>query len=221
MKILVEELLKNSFVITINDNRYNDFCKRLSDENFDISLIKKFRGCQLKNGFYDKQKLIKTGNMLNCSISHLNIIQIAKYLDLDYCCIFEDDCIPCINCYEKLQDVLNDIPNDLDILKLGQIYNSNVISNVNSKLIRYQNTYGSHAYIIFKKYYDKYIELWDTNFVADDLVLNDINSIIYSVKNILFIQDIYNYTDSIHNNHGQQCVFKTINPVYVKENFKI
>jgi hypothetical protein len=117
-KITLQELLNHSFVITINDERFDNFCKVFQEHGLN-PLPKRFNGFTLPNDIYKDIGLIKTSNHCNCSFSHAAIIKTAESLDWPFVCIFEDDAYPHKDIIIKFQNVLNDIPNAIDMIKLG------------------------------------------------------------------------------------------------------
>ena len=117
-KITLQELLDHSFVITINDERFNNFCKVFQEHNLN-PLPKRFNGFTLPNDIYKDIGLIKSSNICNCSFSHASIIKTVQSLDWPFVCIFEDDAYPHKDIINKFQNVLNDIPNNIDMMKLG------------------------------------------------------------------------------------------------------
>lgn len=67
--------------------------------------------------------------------SHLMIVSMAKTMQLPFVCIFEDDAVGCINCKNKLEQVLNNIPEDTDVLMLGNLFTQGIIANIDKRLI--------------------------------------------------------------------------------------
>ena len=93
--------------------------------------------------------------------------------------------------------MLSHIPDDADIVKLGHLGKLSASKNIDS---RFESalSYGSHAYIVFKKYYSKYIEATKKDLVIDKSAMNSGKS--YSTKHMLFMQAIGKYDDVIHDN---------------------
>jgi GR25 family glycosyltransferase involved in LPS biosynthesis len=209
-KITLQELLDHSFVITINDERFDNFCKVFQEHGLN-SLPKRFNGFMLPNNIYKDIGLIKTSNICNCSFSHAAIIKTVEALDWSFVCIFEDDAYPHKDIINKLQNILSNIPDDVDMIKLGYliIKNKNDLNILNNKLF-YSNakTTGSHAYIIFKKYYSIYQKIFNKNATADLLLMNSKNNIL-TVKDNLFVQ--YNLCDSYDKLHNTNIFLKNCN----------
>ena len=74
--ITLQELLDHSFVITINDNRFNNFCKIFQEHNLN-PLPKRFNGFTIPNDIFKEAGFIKTSNICNCSFSHISIIKMT------------------------------------------------------------------------------------------------------------------------------------------------
>lgn len=199
--ISLNELLIHSFVITINDERFNNFCKVFQEHNLN-PLPKRFNGFTLPNDIYKNIGLIKTSNVCNCSFSHTSIIKTAEALDWPFVCIFEDDAYPHKDIVNKLYMLLNNIPDNVDMIKLGytKIKNLNDLTVSNNKIFYSDaKTWGAHAYIIFKQYYSIYQKIFNKDPVADLSLMNSTYNILTSKDN-LFIQ--YNLCDTYNNLHN-------------------
>lgn len=209
MNITLQKLLDHSFVITINDERFDNFCKVFNTYNLN-PLPRRFNGFTLPNDIHKNIGLIKTSNMCNCSFSHAALIKTVEALDWPFVCIFEDDAYPRKDIIDKIQIILNDIPDDVDMIKLGytKINNKNKPINIDNRFYSDAQTYGSHAYIVFKKYYKIYQKLFNIDAVADMLLMNSNNNILTPIDN-LFIQ--YNLCDSYKSMHNTNKHIKYLN----------
>lgn len=215
----INDLLQNSFVISINNKRYNDFCNIFNQYKLNTPLPKLFNGFELKNGINKLAGFIKTNNVINCSLSHEALIKYGKMMNLPYMCIFEDDALPCYNIYDKLIAVINELPEDADMLKLGAIkFQKNNMKVLNCNLCINNDTWGSHAYIIFKKYYDRYITNIETTPIADLLAMNDNKAKIYCVVEPLFIQGIF---DGLHTTNPYDEQILSYSKEWLTKNFNI
>lgn len=98
----------------------------------------------------------------------------AKCLNMPYICIFEEDAWPCINIQYELPYYLSEIPDNTDMIKLGTLGNEGKWKkNISEKFIQCEYTWGSHAYIIFNRYYDDYIRICEEqDIIADMTVMN-------------------------------------------------
>lgn len=191
MKIELQDLLEKSFVITIHDDRFNIFCNNFLKCGL-TTLPKKYTGFTMPNKIYKDIGLNKTSNTANCSFSHISIIKLAESLNWPFVCIFEDDAYPCVDIISKLQLLLTDIPNEVDMIKLGYLSIRNNLLYLSSNKRFYLNaiTWGSHAYIVFKKYYQAYYKLFNIMPTADELLMNSYKYSynIFSSVNSLFSQ---------------------------------
>lgn len=199
MTITISELLEKSFVLSVSPARYDTFCHRFSKYGLNKPLPRLYKGFKLKNGVYNKIGLIKTNNICNCNISHVCLIKVIQSLGWDYVCIFEDDALPCKNIIRDLTYYLTDIPDDTDMIKFGHLTQNTPCAASNNKFVR-QKTLGSHAYLIFKKYYAQFAESFLVEQRIDRLCMNDTTKNIYSTNKLLFIQDDRNFNDSLHGN---------------------
>lgn len=92
--------------------------------------------------------------------------------NLDFICVFEDDAIPCMDCKQILTKQLQHIPNDVDLLKLGHLGNVKPPIEFNDCFEVPVLSFGSHAYIVFKQYYGKFIENAYRDMHIDRLAMN-------------------------------------------------
>lgn len=180
-RICIDEAFQNSFVISIDQQRLNNFYK-IFKTNFDtISLPKVHKGSQNKN----------LTTIQNCARSHIDIVKKAKCLNLPYVMIFEDDAYPCIDVYNKMQKYLNFIPNNARLILLGW---SNHSKRKEQKFDYFINPIttlisGAHAYIIFKSAYDAYINFFSNRptATADCAIFSSLGHS-YVLDKPLFIQ---------------------------------
>lgn len=96
-------------------------------------------------------------------MSHFEICQNAMYNNLPFVCIFEDDILISKDIISKLTRYLNEIPDDALILRLGYAAyrgiesgrpNASDIDSVFNDYYKHHDYSGSHAYIIFKSFYE-------------------------------------------------------------------
>ena len=181
-------MLDNSFVITIDDKRYQNFCKRFEFVGLNNPLPKKFIGFQIQNGVYRESGFIKTKNICNCWFSHIAIVSMANALGWDFVCIFEDDTLPANDVASRLDEILSDVPDDADIIKFGHlgVFDDKPITEYD-KIFDIRETRGSHAYVIFKRFYDKFIEITKRDILIDHTPMNDKTSNILTTKDLLFV----------------------------------
>jgi GR25 family glycosyltransferase involved in LPS biosynthesis len=89
---------------------------------------------------------------ISATISHLQILNSFKYSDYSNVLIFEDDVYFADNYQEKLELFINNVPNDWDILNLGQNYTfkQNQVSFLSEHVNILKNMYGVHSYAFSK-----------------------------------------------------------------------
>lgn len=197
MDISVEDLLKNSYVISMNDDKLN-LMKTVFEKHGLAPFPKKWpaasfmhvtSGCAIeKHVNAANPNLLKA---IGCSAAHLSIVVAAKEMNLPYVCIFEDDAYPCLNINAKLQCYLDGIPADTKCMILGNYrfkYSKVLDGKYFSTTLSSPNGFwGAHAYIVFKSGYDEFIQISnEQNFIADHRLVLISNSI--SPKENLFIQ---------------------------------
>ena len=180
MKLTTEEILNNSFVVTIDSERVSLFNSWFKEQN--LTIPKTFIGYELTEDFIIKQfqtiARLKTYNnrktlkhelkifsYLSNNASQWSIVQLAKFNKFPFVTIFEDDAKPVSNLKEKLDLLCSDIPDETDVLRLGyclQFPRPTIPSMINSALphsdnLIVKNLSGAQAYIVFSRYYDRFI----------------------------------------------------------------
>jgi hypothetical protein len=172
MKITLEDFFKNSFVLSIDRDRLNLFYELFKKyfKNIKHNLPRPYRGFKKKGN---------TGGN-NIKLSHESIVRMAKALDLPFVVILEDDAYPRRDAELKLSEIINDIPDETSILilgwtkKKGKIIQSPDIGKTNSnvRLFNHGSLWGTHSYVVFNKFYDKFLQAYDSNvkLAADNYV---------------------------------------------------
>lgn len=112
----------------------------------------------------------------------------ANALGWDFVCIFEDDALPSNNATKQIEKILSDIPDDIDMIKFGHlgIFDDKPSINYN-EAFEIRETRGSHAYVIFKKFYDKFINITKRDILIDHTPMNDKSSNILTTRELLFV----------------------------------
>ena len=197
MNLTIDDILKNSYVISIDPNRFCRF-KEIFLRNGITNIPSLYKGFKLKPGTYYGCTL-KQPSIL-CCLTHLSIIKLAQINNLPFVCIFEDDAFPIKNIISEMNNVLHDTPDDIDVMKLGwTVMRDKEYRTYSDKLLVNTNTFGAHAYVVFKKYYNSYVDQFEIDPGSDTLVLNNKNKKIYTTKENLFIQYNYQEDNQIHN----------------------
>ncbi len=193
----IDDVFKNSYVLNMDDRRYYMLCNRLLRQHI-YAAPRKMRGCSIRKSsstnFWGRmldeanKSLIK---VISTTIGHFVIVQAAKALDLPYVLIFEDDAVPIDGMAQKLAERLAAAPEDANILYLGWVryYPVNIEGTYTAnpywrRLSKNPGSFsGSHAYIVFNKAYDKWIDAFNTQefvsdrtqFFVDNSYISDIN----------------------------------------------
>lgn len=183
---------KNAFCITISERRYELF-KHIF-KSFSLPLPIRFDGYR-----------IDEDPALGCSLSHYNLIQMAKAEKLQYLIVMEDDIFPRKDIVEHLNKALSDVPDGFDWLKLEDNYFTKFKKNFDYNDIWFEGINkrtgsGTGCYVISENAYDIALEIYENPVNEDfgkqmtkaDLVmpfsqiLRNCNS--YALKKLAFLQ---------------------------------
>ena len=181
MYLTTSQIMQNSLVVSIDNERFLAFQEAFQKEKLQVP--KKFVGYEIMNKSFisqfqsfrymllDKRRGVvkqdmKIKNAICNNVSHWSIVQIAKFTDMPFVTIFEDDAMPVEGCATRLDSLCSDIPDEIDVLRLGYCsqfkrpLGQGVIDSAipHSDNLIVKNLSGSHAYIVFKRYYDHFIE---------------------------------------------------------------
>ena len=215
MNLSFEEIMKKSFVVSIDNERLNVFKQRLLENGFSEEILPKhFIGYEISDKYLTDnfkelanlrhsnihglfEESLKLIHSLCNNASQFAIVQYAMLLDWPYVTIFEDDAVPEDNCIEKLNEWCTNIPDDTDVLRIGYLVDTYKIKEKNyiPPEIVYdhfivQKFSGSHAYIVFKKYYKRFLESNKNEPRCDYSKINPTaNKIVYALKESLFKQE--------------------------------
>lgn len=148
------DISQHSYVLTINEDRYN-YQQKVFD-HYGIPKPIKYKGLNKEpNG------------SLGCLIGHMSLVMMARCLDWPHIVIFEDDAYPRKDIVEKLDFYLSNIPANCGILCLGENGYRGVLEKTDNYFIIKERPYGSHAYIVFKESYDEYINSLERQRIVD------------------------------------------------------
>lgn len=149
-----DNLFKCSFVVSVNDKRYRWYKK-----------VFKFFGLPPSEKVGEKVKGQKPE--YNCGMNHIECVRLAKERNYPYCLIFEDDAYPRKDIVEKLNFYIDEfnrqdnITRYTDVLYLG-FFTFEKCGTLVPGLQNFNRTtkhWSSHAYIVFNKFYDKFLSL--------------------------------------------------------------
>ena len=197
MNISIDSLFANSWCLTISNEKYRNFIRRLkAAARTELVLPRPLYGIKSSKESIQQifgKKAIPDIRCLFVTAEHYFLVRMAKELKLPFVAIFEDDASPHKMLLEKLNYYLTDIPEDLDCLRLGysrtidRFAKEKAIS-IDSRFMQ-RNVYGSHSYIVFSKYYDSFLAIDDPLCLIDDLRINPYSGHkIFLTKEPLFIQ---------------------------------
>lgn len=108
-----------------------------------------------------------------CLLSHFELLKAAKWFDLDYVTIYEDD-VEFNPDYNTLFD-LNDVPADWDMIYLGGNDIKPVIE-INKHVSKLTCTLTTHAYLVRNTIFDRLINLVSPAEKQIDLYYADLHS---------------------------------------------
>lgn len=128
---------------------YINLKKRKNKNENTVKELKRF-GINKPNRFEAIEHEI---GIVGCAKSHIKCIELAKERDFPFVCIFEDDIVfrnikRCRNMINKYIDI------DYDVLYIGCKVTNNKYEFITDELIRINNAWCNHAYIVKSHYYD-------------------------------------------------------------------
>ena len=163
MDFTVDDLMRNSYVMVTNDTEYEIFSRRMLNAGFE-NIPAKYVGLY--------PKVLFGGNVNGCALTHFNLVNMARTLNLDHITIFEYDAYPMIECRDKLEEFFSKggVPDDAAEIVLGNLHfirdwtdkgGSKCLVDVDAQR-RFgrikRDLWGAHAVVVFRNGYDKWIE---------------------------------------------------------------
>lgn len=148
--VSVEDLVKNAFCLSVDRRRRDNFTRIFSKL---FGVVPRFF-----DGYTDNPN-----GRINCNVSHMAMIKMAKAMDMPYITIFEDDAFPRPDAKYLLEECMKHVPGDAAMVLWGFGNSPGNLPVVNEYMQRAEKPdylWGSHAYTIFKSGYDKYSELY-------------------------------------------------------------
>lgn len=119
-----------------------------------------------------------SAKVLGCGLSHLAVICAAKSLDWPHVLVFEDDArFTTSRGVQALENALSKVPVRSELIKLGfsspQLGAEPLRLRAFPNLVEFDTTWGGHAYIVFKDWYNSAIDiLTHSSVTADTEVMN-------------------------------------------------
>jgi GR25 family glycosyltransferase involved in LPS biosynthesis len=119
------------------------------------------------------------GAVFDCAYNHYSIIKQAYMRGINSILIFEDDIL--FNKISVLKNIIDNIPNDYDVLKFyNTVYDKKnvIVNNVFFQLIDNPDKYcnSTLCYALSRKGMEAVINEYESNLVAADIALNNITS---------------------------------------------
>jgi len=149
--LTLDDLFKYSFVISINNNRYEWYKKVFTYFNLPLSE-------RIGNKIEGQNKV------QNCMYNHAQCIKLAKERNYPFVLIFEDDAFP-VNANELPNFIDNfnksgDFKDNFGMIALGKLMNR-FKKKVNDYFYDVQYFAGAHAYITNSKCFDRYLDKYN------------------------------------------------------------
>lgn len=163
MDFTIDDLMRHAYVMVTSDDEYCLFARRMWYAGFDRIPTKYV-------GLYPK--VLFDGGFYGCSLTHFNLVNMARTLNLDHITIFESDAYPMRDCRTNLARFLSKggVPDDADELVFGNLHfirdwtnrgrGRKCLVDVDDQQ-RFgrikDDLWGAHAVVIFRKAYDTWI----------------------------------------------------------------
>lgn len=166
--IAAEDMIRHSYAITIDKQRFTRFNDLLHAVGFRSSANILFGSCDPKYS-----------NATNCKLSHMEAVRKAKANGWPYVMIFEDDAYPCDDVVNEMNSYLNAVPKDAKLVLVGwcSIWGNDQPFTAPYTKIATPSISGSQSYILFKEGYDDFLR-----FHTKHPEKSADNTVFYSVK---------------------------------------
>lgn len=190
MRLSVEELFEHSFVVSLpeSEGRRNAFFNDLHDRNHvDVRDPRVFFGVRVEPGPAPAFGLAGLGgetHAFGCGLSHLAIVCAAKALGWPSVLVFEDDArFADAEGRSLLASLVSSVPACSKLVKLGFSPSQDGADPFHPRsfpnLVEGDVTWGAHAYVMFKDWYDTAIDILTRSSVTPDT----------DVMNLLYVPD--------------------------------
>lgn len=165
--ITIEEILKNSFVITNGGVRLEQFNRTFNAVGLDSSLIRQWRAC-----------MIPGEGILGHAVAMYSCVRYAQEQKMPFVLVFEDDVVPSDKAKQELLDAFEKKPNDCVCLSLGWSYDSDPQPDKEFSLRSdRRRVYGLNAVVLFgNEGYETFLKEWEKNGRSDIVVSNFVGS---------------------------------------------
>jgi len=187
MKISVDELVENSFVISVNEERLRFFLEQWRSAGLP-GAPRHVRGLQLglSHMYTDMMKCdIQTKTHISAMSTHMMIISMARAMGLPFACVFEDDAVGREDVRLSLPAALEAAPDDADVLILGNCRLFGVRRDLGNGFVEPTRSFGMQSYVCARKNYDYFLDHIKSDFHTG---LTGYGRNVYLAKDILFCQ---------------------------------
>ena len=159
----VEDILKNSFVITNGGIRLEQFKRTFDAVGLNSSLIREWRAC-----------MIPGEGILGHAVAMYSCVRYAQEQKMPFVLVFEDDVVPSDNAKEELLKAFENKPKDCVCLSLGWSYDSDPQPDKEFSLRSdRRRVYGLNAVVLFgNEGYETFLKEWEKNGRSDIVVSN-------------------------------------------------
>lgn len=154
--MIINDFFKKIICINLNrrEDRWIEIQKQFT--KFDIIDVERLSACDgqlLEVDLYKEHK-----GELGSAISHLNAIKRAKELNCENVLIFEDDLVIKDEFYNYFETIINQLPNNWNILMFGG-NNQGQLQYINNNINRTSRTFALQMYAVNSKCYDYLINM--------------------------------------------------------------
>lgn len=159
----VEDILKNSFVITNGGIRLEQFKRTFNAVGLSSSLVREWRAC-----------MIPGEGILGHAVAMYSCVRYAQERKMPFVLVFEDDVVPSDNAKEELLKAFENKPKDCVCLSLGWSYDSDPQPDKEFSLRSdRRRVYGLNAVVLFgNEGYETFLREWEKNGRSDIVVSN-------------------------------------------------
>lgn len=201
--------IDKTYVINLkkNKDRWDNILNLANNANLKITRFDAIYGKELDNDDYRIKKYFKMNilnkNQIGCALSHISIWEDAVKNDYDNIIIFEDDAIIPPEFNNRLNTILNQLPDNWDMVLLGiTLGHGTVYSNNLLRPYKEHGNWGLMGYIINTKFIKSILPTLKLNkpidnYLRDNYYYNENNNIF--ITNPLIINHDYSfYSDNFN-----------------------
>lgn len=149
MRILLEDLVDCSFVINVDEQRLRFFYEQWRAAGLP-SHPRRFIGLRMAQNELMRGCGVTIYNKAFMSImqTHAMAVSMANAMRLPFVCVFEDDAVGKRDVEKHMRERLSDVPDDTDILILGNTKTFGVKRDLDNGLVAPTKSYGLQSYIV-------------------------------------------------------------------------